>query len=266
MIRSRTVQPGFAATHVARALILAKGDPVGAVAYLESQPGSRPHADYLRLKTAVGPLATSDAPAFQAITQSIDDALRPLAILPRLPGTLALPPHVRLIGQTGTSAASWVGEGAPVPVSAAAFEDRTSLEPLPVSAIVVVTDELVRHSDPRASDVLSIDLFGAAAEAIDRAFIDAANAGAADKPGSITFGATSFTSSGSTVAAIDADLQKLLGRVTDGNSTLDSAGLDRRLSTGAVYGLSCIRSVSASIADRPISSAILAESSPPVLD
>lgn len=223
MIHESRKHVGFGATIIAKALVIARGDWAGAAAFLEGA-NARPWADALRAKAAATAIGSSDAPAFLPIVQSLDEAIRPLAILPRLTGTVSLPPNARLIGGTGIAAASWAGEGGPIPVGAAAFEDRSTLAPLSVSAIVVVDDELARMSDPRANDVLGRDLIGAAAEAMDRAFIDPTNAGTTDvKPASITYGATSFTSSGSTVAAIDADLQRLLGRVTDGDSPLDNA-------------------------------------------
>jgi HK97 family phage major capsid protein len=127
-------------------------------------------------------------------------------------GIRRVPLLVRLIGATDGTTAYWVGEGGAVPVSSAAFSEDT-LRPLKVAALAVITEELLKSSDPDAEAVIREDLIAAMAEAIDLTFLDPANAGVADlKPASVTNGLTPIVSTNpaddlaALIALFDGDL------------------------------------------------------------
>lgn len=150
--------------------------------------------------------------------------VRPMTILGKLLGLRRVPARVRTITATSGSGASWVGEGQPVPISKATLAGDT-LEPLKVVAAVVTTAELLRSASPSAESLLSRDLALAAVAALDTAFVDPSNAGTADvKPAAITNGVTPITSTGSSLAQTDADLEDMI-------QALDLAGSDLQFAT-----------------------------------
>ena len=110
------------------------------------------------------------------------------SIISRLPGLRRVPLNVRGVAAMAGATASWLGEGAPTPVSGADF-DAKPLAALKVAGLAVISEELARSSDPAAEPLIRTDLVRAVAVAIDRAFLDPANAGIPGvMPASITFG------------------------------------------------------------------------------
>lgn len=140
--------------------------------------------------------------------------LRPMTILGRMgqngiPGPRRVPFRTRLITQTTGGNASWVGEGAPKPLTKLDFTG-TTLEPLKVATIAVVTMELLRDSSPSAEAILRDSLAAAVTERLDIDFIDPAKAVSAGvSPASITNGVTPVASSGNDADAIRCDIQAL---------------------------------------------------------
>src|SRR5690606_17060118 len=125
--------------------------------------------------------------------------LRPATILGRfgqngVPGLRNVPFREPLISQTGGGAAYWVGEGKPKPLTSFNFT-RTTLEPLKIANIAVLTEENVRSSNPSSEAIVRDALRDAIAAGIDTAFIDPANSGTPNvKPASITSGASAIVS------------------------------------------------------------------------
>ena len=74
-----------------------------------------------------------------------------------------IPLLTRVIATTGGATVSWTGEGKPKPLSKMAFEGSI-LPPRKVSGLCVITDELVRSSDPAAEPLIRNDLVGAISE------------------------------------------------------------------------------------------------------
>lgn len=131
--------------------------------------------------------------------------LRPATILGKfgvggIPSLRNVPFREPLISQTGGGAGYWVGEGKPKPLTAFNFA-RTTIEPLKVANIAILTEENIRSSAPSSELIVRDALRDALIETQDLAFIDPANAGTPDvKPASVTNGATAIASTG-----IDAD-------------------------------------------------------------
>lgn len=131
--------------------------------------------------------------------------LRPATILGKfgtngIPALRSVPFREPLISQTGGGSGYWVGEGKPKPLTAFNFA-RTTIEPLKVANIAILTEENIRSSAPSSELIVRDALRDALIETQDLAFIDPTNAGSADvKPASITNGASAIASTG-----IDAD-------------------------------------------------------------
>lgn len=142
--------------------------------------------EYLRNRTIIGQFGRNGVPALNNI-----------------------PFNVRIAGQTSGGAAGWVGEGAPKPLTAFDF-NAVELRWAKVAAIAVLTNELIRFSNPQAERLVRNALAGAVIERIDIDFVNPAKAAVANvSPASITNGLTPIASSGSTADDIRADVQAL---------------------------------------------------------
>ena len=88
--------------------------------------------------------------------------------------------------------------------------DDVELRWAKIAAIAVITEELVRFSDPSAERLVRDELAKAVIERMDIDFIDPAKAAAANvSPASITNGVAAITSSGNDADAVRCDLQRL---------------------------------------------------------
>jgi HK97 family phage prohead protease len=149
--------------------------------------------------------------------------LRPAAIIGKF-GTGNIPSLARLdfympyVTQTGGGDAYWVGEGKPKPLTAFDF-DRSTLTPLKIANIAVLTEENIRYSSPNSDMIVRNALVAAIVAGLDVAFVDPANSGSAGvKPASITNGAESVVSTGDDEAAIRVDIRALFQKFIDANN------------------------------------------------
>jgi hypothetical protein len=123
-----------------------------------------------------------------------------------------------LLMQTGGGAAYWVGEGKPKGLTAFDFE-RTTLEPLKIANIAIVTEENIRSSNPSSEMLIRDALRDAIAAGIDTAFIDPSNGGSSGiKPASITNGAASIVSTGTAADDIRLDARAVFQKFIDANN------------------------------------------------
>ena len=176
------------------------------------------------------------------------------SIIGRLPGLRRVPLNVRAVTAMAGATASWLGEGAPTPVSGESFTGA-ALKPLKVAALVVISEVLAQSSDPAAEPLIRTDLVRAMAEAIDRALLDPANASVANvMPASITFGIAptpATASPAADVAALIGAFQGDLSRAVFVGSPARLAGLasadlrDVGLRGGEVRGAPAVASLQA---------------------
>lgn len=149
--------------------------------------------------------------------------LRPATILGKfgsgsVPSLSGIDFRVPIITQLTGGAAYWVGEGKPKPLTSFTYA-RTTLEPLKIANICVLTEESIRYSSPKADTKVAESLRNAIAAGLDVAFIDPANAGTANvKPASITNGAATVASSGDDADAIRMDIRSLFQEFLDANN------------------------------------------------
>jgi hypothetical protein len=129
--------------------------------------------------------------------------------LGKIPGALALPVNTRAPYPTTPAQAAWVTLGKAIPVSSAAF-NSIQLDPYLLASIVIATMEVVSGTGPEVEAVFEALLTNAANTAVDTALLDPNAAGVpGESPPSLTHGAFSVPSSGSSLAALNADLGKV---------------------------------------------------------
>lgn len=138
---------------------------------------------------------------YQNFAGDFIEFLRPTTILGQfgaggIPSLRNVPFNISVSGQTSGGQGYWVGEGAPKPLTKFDFANVT-LRWSKVAAISVLTEELVRFSNPSADALVRDALAGAIRERLDIDFIDPAKAEVSDvSPASITNGVTAIPSSG----------------------------------------------------------------------
>lgn len=203
-----------------KALARTRGDVLGAERFAAAQ-GWR--TVEVAMKALVNPLDDSTASALLPITNDLAALLRPLTIVGRLQGMRRVPFDTRLLTQDVGGSGDWVGQGLPIPVSAAGLTNTATLDAKKVAGIRVLTEELLRNAVDGSEQTVAADAAGAVVEAMDLAFIDPANTGTDAKPGAITAGATEINSTGSSVTQIDNDLEDMVGVLIAAEMSLASA-------------------------------------------
>lgn len=151
---------------------------------------------------------------YQNFAGDFVEFLRPKTILGQfgtgnVPSLNRIPFNVRIAGQTTGGNAYWVGEGAPKPLTAFDF-NATELRWNKIATIAVLTNELIRFSDPSAERLVRDGLAAAVIERADVDFVDPAKAAVANiSPASITNGIAGIPSSGNTADDVRADVAAL---------------------------------------------------------
>lgn len=209
------VAKGTAFTRYAIALARAKGNIMQAEQIAKQWKESTPEVE-LVLRAAVAAGTTSDTTWAGPLVQYNDmvsefiELLRPATILGRMDSLRRVPFNIRIPRQTSGISGAFVGEGAPTPVQKPAF-DNVTMTWAKASTIVVLTEELVRMSNPSAEALVRQDLIDGTASFLDKRFIDPIYSGVANvSPASITYGVTPRNASGITLGAIDDDVGYLM--------------------------------------------------------
>lgn len=180
------------------------------------------------LKAAVNAGTTTDPTWAGALTETVWMAsefiefLRPMTILGRIPNLRRVPFNIKLPRQTGGTTVGWVGEGDPKPISAASFDTMT-LRFTKAAGIVVLTDELVRFSNPSAESIVRQDLAEQMAQFLDQQFVDPTVSAVTDvSPASITNGAANDAASGTTADDVRSDFNVAYGQLE--SAEINTAG------------------------------------------
>jgi len=219
------LEKGIKFTRYVKALAMAKGSPIAALAIAEGNKQwmdtSPEVALVLRAAVAGGDTTTSgwasELVYNENLVSEFIELLRPQTIIGRIPGLTRVPFNVRMSGQDSGSTAYWVGQGAPTPVSALNTLEVT-LGIAKAAGLVVLTEELVRSSAPSAEMLVRNDLMKAIVEFSDVRFVDPGYAAVANvNPASITNGLTATTPSGTSAAAVRADVQTLFATWINNN-------------------------------------------------
>jgi HK97 family phage prohead protease len=153
--------------------------------------------------------------------------LRPRTILGRfgtngIPALRAVPFHVPIVTQTGAGAGYWVGESKAKPLTAFNFT-RTTLAPLKVANICVLSMENIRYSSPSSDAIVRDQLAKALMARLDTDFINPSKtASAGISPASVTNGAAAIVSTGDDADAIRLDIRSLLAKFNAANNPVTS--------------------------------------------
>jgi HK97 family phage prohead protease len=171
------------------------------------------------LKTAVGAGSNVSANwaanlvgAETTVFADFVEYLRPRTIIGQfgangIPSLRDVPFRTALITQSAAGSGYWVGEGKAKPLTSMNFT-RTTLVPLKVANICVLTDESIRDSSPKSDAIVRDELVMALTARLDQDFIDPSKtASAGVSPASITNGAHSIASTGTDEAAARLDIR-----------------------------------------------------------
>ena len=220
---------GIPFTRYALALAAAKGNLMQALAMVQANKAwldQTPEVETV-LKAAVAAGTTSDstwaAPLveYQVMASEFIEYLRPRTIIGRIPGLRRVPFKVKVPRQTAVATVGWVGEGKPKPVGKGAF-DSVTLDHYKIAGIIVLTEELVRLSNPAAEGLAREDLAGGIIQLMDQDFVDPDKAVSAGvSPASITNGVTPRTATGVTYATFVADVKAVMQNFMDNNLSPD---------------------------------------------
>lgn len=174
-------------------------------------------------KAATAPGTTSDATwlgplaAVKPLADAFLEFSRPLSLIGRIPGLRRVPFNVSFPVVSAPTTAAWVGETVGKPTSKGSLATAL-LTVAKVSDIVVVTSDLMKVSVPNAETVLRDELTAAVNGFVDSQFIDPSKAASAGiSPASITNGVTPITPSGTTTAALKADIGALIAQWVTNN-------------------------------------------------
>ena len=155
-------------------------------------------------KAAVSALGTGNA---DPDAREFFGLVREQSVLGRLVGLRRVPFNVRTLSVQTGARGFWVSQAKPKPLSKPALTG-SSLPPLKVAAILVVTQEMLRSHDPAVESMLQDDLTRALTVVLDEALIDPDNAGLANEtPASIAYGATQIAAT----SDFGADLRTMIG-------------------------------------------------------
>lgn len=220
-VKGANLPKGTAFTRYAMALMVSKGNLLQAEQIAKNWRDT-PDVETV-IKAAVAAGTTTDVAwakplvEYQTMASEFAELLRPATIIGRIPNLRRVPFNVKVPRQTAGSTAGWVGEAKPKPVSALAF-DQITLGFRKLAGIVVLSEELVRFSNPSAEAVVRQDLIDSIVSTMDKDFVDPANAGVADvKPASITNGVTAIAASGTSADALRSDVKAVMTNFTAAN-------------------------------------------------
>ena len=201
------VEPGIRLARLVIAKMMARYESCDAATYAEKRWNDSTPEVALELKAAVAAGNTTDATwAKPLVNNSIVEDFLPLlraaTILGKIQGLRKVPFNVNVPSQTAGGAYNWVGELKPKPVTSLAFAMDT-LGFAKVAAIIVMSQELVRFSNPSAERFVRDDMVKGIAAFLDGQFTNPAVAAVAGvNPASITNGAPTAAATANPMADI----------------------------------------------------------------
>lgn len=234
VLKAPKLEKGIEFARFAMAIGAAKGNVPQALEIAKGRFGENSDVT-TSLKAAVAAGSTTDptwaAPlvdTYQRFTGDFLEYLRPQTIIGKfgangVPGLRRIPFNVSIVGQTSGGSAGWVGEGAAKPLTRFDYND-VNLRWAKVAAIAVITEELLRFSNPAAEALVRDNLAAAVIERLDIDFVDPAKAAVTNvSPASITNGVTPIVSSGTDTDAIRSDIKALMQSYLAANITPTTA-------------------------------------------
>lgn len=206
------------------------------------------------IKAAVAAGTTTDATwaaplvdSYQRFAGDFVEFLRPQTIIGKfgtggIPSLRRVPFNIEIPSQISGGSGYWVGEGAPKPLTKFDFAN-VQLRWNKVANIAVLTEELIRFSNPAAEVLVRDALAAALLERLDIDFIDPAKAANGDiSPASITNGVTAIVSTGNDVDAVNADIGAVMAAFITANNA----------PTSGVWIMSSVRALALSLLKEPL--------------
>lgn len=249
------VPPGTAFVRLAMALMAAKGDRMDAFDMVRGQKSwkdstpqvekflGNPNSMRIAKEAVAAGTTTADGWAteladYSYMASEFIEYLRPQTIIGKLP-LRKVPFNIRIPVQDLGSSVNWVGEGLAKPVTKLHF-DTATFRFAKAAGIVIMTDELVRFSNPAAEDVVRGDLSATIRQFLDEQFVDPSVAVVANvSPASITNGSTTTAASGTTAEDFRNDLKLALAAMIAAN--IDPAGVYILMQSTLAVSLSLMR-------------------------
>lgn len=154
--------------------------------------------------------------------------LRPQTIIGKfgvggVPSLRRIPFNVHIRGESAGGSGYWVGQGAPKPLTRSTFTDAY-LGWAKVANIAVLSEELMRFSNPSAEAIVRDTLASALIARLDIDFVLPGKALVANvSPASITNGVVAISSSGNNAAAVRADVSAVMSAYIAANITPTTA-------------------------------------------
>jgi len=223
------LQPGIEFARYAMCLGAAKGDVNTAKSIAENRfPNSQ--RIHVALKAAVAAGSTTDATwalplvEYNQFAGDFIEFLRPQTIIGKfglngIPSLRMIPFNVHIRGATSGGTGYWVGQGKPKPVTKFGFND-TYHGYAKAAAISVLTEELLRFSNPSAEALVRDLLAGAIIERLDIDFVDPTKAAVSNEsPASVSYGVTPVESTGNTADDIRVDVGAAMAKFIAANIT-----------------------------------------------
>lgn len=167
------------------------------------------------------------------LTGEFIDLVRQKTVVDKIAAQMRqVPFNVKIPMQTASGSVGWVGEGKMKPVGNPQFGSMT-LSHAKIAGIVLLSDELIRFSNPKADQMVRDDLVATVAQFIDEQFFDPDKAETAESPASVLNGVAAINATGTTADKIDADTNALIKEMVDAGISLE----------GAVWGMSETRAM-----------------------
>lgn len=218
---------GVAFIAASKSLMHAKGNPLYAAELAKQHYGDNPQIEqYIRAKAAVGAATTATHAALTtpgALASEFIGLLNNAHIVGQLQGFRTVPHGVKIPRLATGSAAYWLGESKPIPLTGNSVDDL-DISRFKLAAIATMSRELLMLGNPSIDALLRDTLIEATAAEVDAAFILSTNAGTAGiKPAAITYGLTPVNSSGVGPQHVRADVKAALDKFAIANQGTDGA-------------------------------------------
>ena len=221
--KSKDLPKGTAFARFAMAVAAGKGSLSDTLEYAKRWDEQTPEvSDHIK---AVAGTVADNSPGWGSqlaepnnLVNEFIELLMPATVVGRIQGFDMVPFNVRIIEQIGGATVNWVGELAPKPVGENEF-DEFLLGFNKIAGIVVLSQELVRLSSPRAEEKVRQDLIKQIVKFVDQQFLDSSVTATSARPASVTNGVAGIAASGTDGEAFRYDLNRLL-------APFDTAELD----------------------------------------
>jgi HK97 family phage major capsid protein len=227
------LEKGIEFARYAMCLAAAKGNIPQAYEIAKNRFADSPELHTV-LKAAVAAGTTTDATwaaplvEYNQFAGDFVEFLRPQTIIGRfgagaIPSLRRIPFNVHIRGQTSGGQGYWVGQGAPKPLTKFDYNDAY-LGWAKVANIAVLSEDLMRFSNPSAERLTRDGLAEALIARLDTDFVDPAKALVANvSPASITNGVTPIVASGLDGDAVRTDVGAAMGKYIAANITPSTA-------------------------------------------